>query len=69
MEVNTVFDIASITKCVATATSMAVLFDRGAYALDDPICRYMPAFAQNGKEDVTIRLCLEHMSGINIKFT
>ena len=65
MEVNTVFDMASITKCVATATSMAVLFDRGAYALDDPICRYMPAFAQNGKEDVTIRLCLEHMSGIN----
>ena len=65
MEVDTVFDMASITKCVATATSMAVLYDRGAYALDDPICRYMPAFAQNGKEDVTFRLCLEHMSGIN----
>ena len=65
MEVNTVFDMASITKCVATATAMAVLFDRGAYALDDPICRYMPEFAQNGKEDVTFRLCMEHMSGVN----
>ena len=65
MEVNTVFDMASITKCVATATSMAVLFDRGTFSLDDPIGRYIPSFAQNGKDDVTFRLCLEHMSGIN----
>ena len=65
MEVNSVFDMASVTKCVATATSMAVLFDRRKYDLDDPLCRFMPSFAQNGKEDVTIRLCLEHMSGIN----
>ena len=52
--------MASITKCVATATSMALLYDQNKYALDDPIARFMPAFAQNGKEDVTIRSCLKH---------
>jgi uncharacterized protein YbbC (DUF1343 family)/CubicO group peptidase (beta-lactamase class C family) len=65
MELDTVFDMASITKCVATATSMALLYDQNKYALDDPIARFMPAFAQNGKEDVTVRSCLKHMSGIN----
>lgn len=64
MEINSVFDMASVTKCVATATSMAVLYDQKKYALDDPLAAYMPDFAQNGKENVTIRLCLEHMSGI-----
>jgi len=61
---NTIFDLASMTKPIATATSIMVLRDRGAIAMDDRVGKYLPAFACNGKEDTRIRHLLTHTSGL-----
>ena len=50
MELSTVFDMASITKVVATATSLMILLEQGAYRLDDPVSKYLPEFAAPAKE-------------------
>lgn len=63
MTVDTIFDLASLTKCVATTTSMMKLFQDGRFRLNDPVSKYLPEFAQNGKEDVTIRELMTHFSG------
>jgi CubicO group peptidase (beta-lactamase class C family) len=62
--VNTVFDIASMTKPIATASSIMILRDRKGLELDDYVGAYLPAFACNGKEDVRIRHLLTHTSGL-----
>lgn len=59
---DTLYDLASLTKLV-TATVVAVLADRGTVAVDDPVARYLPAFA-DGREDVTVRHLLTHTSGL-----
>jgi len=64
VERNTVFDLASVTKPVATATSIMILRDRGALKLDDRVSEYLPAFACNGKEETRIRHLLTHTSGL-----
>ena len=64
MTVNTIFDIASMTKCVATATAVMQLEQAGKLRLNDPVAAYLPEFAQNGKEDITIRELLTHFSGL-----
>jgi len=61
---NTIFDLASMTKPIATATSIMILRDRGAIAMDDRVGEYLPAFACNGKEDARIRHLLTHTSGL-----
>lgn len=61
---NTVFDLASLTKPIATATSIMILRDRKAIDLDDYVGTYLPAFACNGKEDVRIKHLLTHTSGL-----
>jgi len=61
---NTVFDLASLTKPIATATSIMILRDRKAVELDDYVGTYLPAFACNGKEKVRIRHLLAHTSGL-----
>jgi len=61
---NTVFDLASLTKPIATATSIMILRDRKAVELDDYVGTYLPAFACNGKEEVRIRHLLAHTSGL-----
>ena len=61
---NTVFDLASLTKPIATATSIMILRDRKAIELDDYVGAYLPAFACNGKEEVRIRHLLTHTSGL-----
>lgn len=61
---NTIFDLASMTKPIATATSIMILRDRKAIALDDNVSKYLPAFACNGKEDVRIEHLLTHTSGL-----
>lgn len=68
MTEDTVFDLASITK---TFTSVAVmrLVEQGALDLDAPAARYLPEFAANGKQDVTIRQLLTHTSGLSAGFT
>lgn len=64
MTVDTVFDMASVTKCVATATSVMQLISEGRVRLNDPVAAYLPEFAQNGKKDITVRELLTHFSGL-----
>src|ERR1700723_329202 len=64
MTVDTVFDLASLTKCIATATSIMKLVEEGRIRLGDPVATYLPEFAQNGKKDITIRDLLTPYSGL-----
>lgn len=64
MTTDTVFDMASITKPVATATSVMILVDRGQVQLSDHIADYFPAFGCRGKEAITVRHLLIHQSGL-----
>jgi CubicO group peptidase (beta-lactamase class C family) len=61
---NTIFDLASMTKPIATATSIMILRDRKAIALDDYVSKYLPAFACKGKEEARIEHLLTHTSGL-----
>lgn len=61
---GTLFDLASLTKVVATTTAVMLLADRGAVALRQPVQRYLPAFTGDGKDAVTVRHLLEHRSGL-----
>jgi len=49
-----------------TALAVAQLWERGAWELDDPVARHLPAFAEGGKEAITIRHLLTHTSGIRM---
>ena len=64
MTEDTIFDMASLTKCLATATAIMQLYEAGKFQFDDPVAKFLPAFAANGKENVTIRELLTHYSGI-----
>lgn len=64
MTVDTVFDMASLTKVMATTASIMRLVQLGQIKLNDPVAKFIPEFAQNGKEDVTIRQLLTHYSGL-----
>lgn len=64
LTVDTIFDLASITKPVATATAIHLLLQEGQLTLDDPVTRWLPDFGQNGKEAVTVRHLLTHTSGL-----
>jgi CubicO group peptidase (beta-lactamase class C family) len=61
---QSVFDLASMTKVVTTTTAAMLLYEADRLALDAPVARYLPAFAQNGKDEVTIRHLLTHTSGL-----
>jgi uncharacterized protein YbbC (DUF1343 family)/CubicO group peptidase (beta-lactamase class C family) len=65
MTVDTIFDLASLTKCIATATAMTQLIERGQVRLNDPVAAYLPAFAQNGKDNMTVRELMTHFSGLS----
>ncbi|HWG20919.1 MAG TPA: exo-beta-N-acetylmuramidase NamZ domain-containing protein [Terracidiphilus sp.] len=64
MTVDTIFDMASLTKCVATTMSMMKLMEDGRVRLDDPVSAYLPEFAHNGKQDITVRELMTHTSGL-----
>lgn len=64
MTLDTIFDMASLTKCVATTTSMMQFIDEGKIRLNDPVSAFLPQFAQNGKQDITIRELMTHYSGL-----
>ena len=64
MTTDTIFDIASLTKVVATAPSIMKLVEEGRLRLDDPASRYLPEFSSNGKDQITIRMLLTHTSGL-----
>ena len=61
---RTIYDLASLTKVVGTTTAVMILFDEGKLHLDDAVSRYIPEFNGGGKENVTIRMLLEHRSGL-----
>jgi uncharacterized protein YbbC (DUF1343 family)/CubicO group peptidase (beta-lactamase class C family) len=64
MTLDTIFDLASLTKVVATTTAIMQLMERGQVRINDPVAKYIPEFAQNGKEDITVRNLLTHYSGL-----
>lgn len=64
MTPDTVFDLASLTKIVATATATSLLLEDGKLRLDDKVAAYIPEFAARGKDDVTLRDLLTHRSGL-----
>ncbi|MCH8840285.1 MAG: beta-lactamase family protein, partial [Planctomycetes bacterium] len=64
MTLDTVFDLASLTKPIATATSIMILVERGKVRLRDPVATYIPEFAQNGKDDITVEHLLTHVYGL-----
>ena len=61
---ESVFDLASLTKVVATSTAAMLLYEEGRMRLDDKVSAYLPAFGQNGKDGLTIRHLLTHTSGL-----
>jgi CubicO group peptidase (beta-lactamase class C family) len=61
---RTIYDLASLTKVVGTTTAVMILFDEGKLHLDDQVSKYVPEFAGGGKENVTLRMLLEHRSGL-----
>ncbi len=67
MTPDTIFDVASLTKVVATTPSVMKLFQQGKIRLDDPVTKYLPEF-QGGKSDITIRLLMTHFSGLRPDF-
>ncbi len=64
MTPDTIFDLASLTKPVATAVAIMQLRERGKIDLDAPAATYWPAFARNGKQRITIRQFMTHYSGL-----
>ena len=61
---DTIFDLASLTKVMATAPAMMRLVHEGAVSLDDPVSKHLPHFGERGKEAVTVRHLLTHSSGL-----
>jgi len=64
MEMNTIFDLASLTKVVATTTATMILYDRGQIDLEAPVVQYLPEFGQRGKDKIKIKHLLTHCSGL-----
>jgi len=61
---STRFDVASLTKVMATTTAAYVLVSGGALRLDDPVSRFFPAFAEGARARITVRHLLAHTSGL-----
>ncbi len=64
MKLDTVFDMASLTKPVATATSVMLLVEAGEIDLQAPVAKYIPEFGANGKQDITVKQLLTHSGGL-----
>ncbi len=64
MTLDTIFDLASLTKPVATTTSVMILIEEGRIRLNDRVATFIPEFARYGKEAITVRHLLTHMSGL-----
>lgn len=64
MTTDTIFDVASLTKVIATSIAVAQLVEMGKLDLEDPVAKYWPEFKANGKEGITVRDLLTHYSGL-----
>ena len=63
MTADTIFDIASLTKIVATTSALMKLYEEGRFSPDDPVTKYLPEF-QGGHSTITIRDLMTHYSGL-----
>ena len=68
MTTDTVFDLSSLTKTVATTTAVMMLVDEGKVRLHDTVERYIPGFARHDKDRITVEHLLTHMSGLRPDF-
>jgi uncharacterized protein YbbC (DUF1343 family)/CubicO group peptidase (beta-lactamase class C family) len=64
MRVDTIFDLASLTKVIATTTAIMQLLEEGKLRLEDPVANYWPEFGANGKDQITVRELMTHYSGL-----
>ena len=64
MAPDALFDVASLTKVVATTPAVLQLVEKGSLQLDAPVARYWPEFKGRGKERITVRHLLTHYSGL-----
>ena len=64
MTTDTVFDMASITKPLATATSIMKLVENGKFRIQDRVSKFLPEFALNGKDVISIEDLMLHQSGL-----
>jgi uncharacterized protein YbbC (DUF1343 family)/CubicO group peptidase (beta-lactamase class C family) len=64
MTVDTIFDMASLTKVIATTTAVMQLVEQGKILLSAPVGDYWPEFRENGKELITVRELMTHYSGL-----
>lgn len=64
MPIDAIFDMASMTKPIATGTSLMTLVEQGRVALDDPVGKYLPEFDTDAKKAVTVRHLMTHTSGM-----
>ena len=62
---ESIYDLASLTKVVATTTAIMVLYDQGKVELDAPVSRYLPDFTGELKDRVTVRHLLTHRAGLS----
>ena len=63
--VDTIYDLASLTKPLITGTLCTLAIERGEFALPDPVARFLPEFAGSGKESITVGQLLTHSSGLS----
>jgi CubicO group peptidase (beta-lactamase class C family) len=71
VQAETVYDLASVTKVIATTTACMILYDRGLFKLDQPLLELLPGFADDSSEQIdarrqkiTVRILLAHSSGL-----
>ncbi|HJV36752.1 serine hydrolase domain-containing protein [Geomonas sp.] len=65
LDERTIFDLASLTKVIATTPAIMKLLDQGVISLSDPIARWFPEFAEAGHGDITVLSLLTHTSGLD----
>jgi CubicO group peptidase (beta-lactamase class C family) len=68
MTVDTIFDMSSLTKVMATTPSIMLLVEKGTLRLGDPVKRYLPEFSGEGKDRITVNQLLTHYSGLPADF-
>jgi uncharacterized protein YbbC (DUF1343 family)/CubicO group peptidase (beta-lactamase class C family) len=64
MRLDTLFDLASLTKVIATTPAVMQLLEQGKLRLEDPVATYWPEFGVHGKEEITVRELMTHYSGL-----
>lgn len=66
MTEDTIFDVASVTKAVASASAAMLCVERGLIGVDDRVSKHLPEFTGEGREKITIRHLLLHSSGLPV---